>query len=348
MAKKGKGDAEGAKKAEEAVRRGGVVVRDSAGNPHPFLRGMVAHDLVQRGLPFEDAYATARAVRGKLGKRRAISTAELKDLIEEQLLNLVGAERLASLSPAAWPQPPQIEVVYHGEPQPFSRGLLARSLHAAGVELDRAYRLVGELQGQLLREGVQRLGSDEVARRVGEIVERHEGAGAAARYRLVRRIHRLPRPLVLYLGGATGTGKSTLALSIAPLLRIYRITATDTIRQVMRMLFAPAILPALHASSFELIANQDAEEAERGGPSRLAPAFLEQATRVCVGVRAVVERAIVENMSVVVEGVHLMPGLVPFRDLEGAVHQVLLTLTTLSEETHRARFLARSRSTVAL
>ncbi len=180
---------------------------------------------------------------------------------------------------------------------------------------------------------------------MGEIVERHEGAGAAARYRLVRRIHRLPRPLVLYLGGATGTGKSTLALSIAPLLRIYRITATDTIRQVMRMLFAPAILPALHASSFELIANQDAEEAERGGPSRLAPAFLEQATRVCVGVRAVVERAIVENMSVVVEGVHLMPGLVPFRDLEGAVHQVLLTLTTLSEETHRARFLARSRST---
>ena len=71
---------------------------------------------------------------------------------------------------------------------------------------------------------------------------------------------------------------------------------------------------------------------------------MEQATRVCVGVRAVIERAIVENMSVVVEGVHLLPGLVPFRDLDGAVHQILLTLTTLSEETHRARFLARSRA----
>lgn len=347
MAKKGKGEAERAKKAEAVARRGGVVVRDSAGSPHPFLRGMVAHDLVQRGLPFDDAYSAARAVRGRLGKRREISTAELRDLIEEQLLEMLGAERLARLSPAAWPQPPQIEVVYRGEPQPFSRGLLARSLHAAGIELDRAYRLVGELQGQLLREGVQSLASSEVARRVGEIVERHEGPAAAGRYRLVRRIHRLPRPLALYLGGATGTGKSTLALSIAPLLRIYRITATDTIRQVMRMLFAPAILPALHASSFELISSREGDDAERGGEpaeTRLSPAFMEQATRVCVGVRAVVERAIVENMSVVVEGVHLIPGLVPFKDLDGAVHQVLLTLTTLSEETHRARFLARSRA----
>jgi 2,3-bisphosphoglycerate-independent phosphoglycerate mutase len=323
------------------------MVRDSSGSLHPFLRGMVTHDLVQRGLSFDDAYAAARALRDRLAGREEIGTAELRDLIDREIEELLGPERVSRLSPAAWPARPELEVVYHGQPQPFSRGLLARSLQAAGVDLDRAYRLVAELLAALRREGVTRLPSEEVARRVGELLERDEGSAMASRYRLVRRIHRLPRPLVIYLGGASGTGKSTLALELAPLFRVYRITATDTIRQVMRMLFSPAILPALHTSSFEVVPRFEANPVDLNEePARdqlLTATFTEQATRVCVGVRAVVERAIVENMSVVVEGVHLVPPLVPFADLDGAVHQVMLLLTTLSEETHRSRFLTRSR-----
>ncbi|HUF78728.1 MAG TPA: 2,3-bisphosphoglycerate-independent phosphoglycerate mutase, partial [Thermoanaerobaculia bacterium] len=183
------------------------------------------------------------------------------------------------------------------------------------------------------------------------LLESHEGTETAARYRLVRSIGRLPKPLVIYLGGATGTGKSTLALDLAPLLRIYRINATDTIRQVMRMVFAPAILPALHHSSFELPREdrgwryREDGRTPAGGSreARLVEEFDEQATRVCVGVRAVVERAVIENMSVLVEGVHLVPPVVPFADLEGAAYQVPLLLTTLDEEVHRARFVARGR-----
>jgi len=341
----------GRKTEKEAVRRGTVLVRDGAGRLHPYLRGMITHDLVQRGLSFDDAFAVAHALRDRLSERTGeeISTDELRDLLEEQITEMFGAERLAELSPATWQGRPEVEVIYHGEKQPFSRGLLARSLQAAGLELDRAYRLVAKVQAELRREGVSSLASGELARRVGEILERYESPTTAERYRLVRRIQRLPRPLIIYLGGTSGTGKSTLALEIAPLLKIYRITATDTIRQVMRMLFSPAILPALHTSSFEVARafdaqamDPDAEELTR--EERLAAAFHEQATRVLVGVRAVVERAIVENMSVIVEGVHLVPPIVPFADLEGAVHQVSLVLTTLSEEIHRSRFLARSRT----
>ncbi len=246
---------------------------------------------------------------------------------------------------------PDLAVLYHGESQPFSRGLLARSIHAAGVELDRAYVLVLRLQEELLAEGAGVVDSDELARRVGDLLERSEGAEAASRYRLVRGIRRLPRPLVIYLGGATGTGKSTLALDLAPLLRIYRINATDTIRQVMRMVFAPAILPALHHSSFELPREDRARRLRPDGrppagdefDERLIREFEEQATRVCVGVRAVVERAVMENLSVLVEGVHLTAPLVPFPDLEGSAYQVALLLTTEDEELHRARFAARGR-----
>lgn len=327
-------------------RRSPILVRDGAGGLHPFLRGMVTHDLVQRGLSFDDAYAAARAIRDRLSGREEISTSELKDLIEAQVEDLFGAERLSRLAPSAWPRPPVLEVIYHGTPQPFSRGLLARSLQASGVDLDRAYRLATDLQADLRRQNIARVASEDVERQVGELLERHEGTEVAARYRLVQRIHRLSRPLVIYLGGSSGTGKSTLALEIAPLLRIYRITATDTVRQVMRRLISPAILPALHTSSFELASrfDEDAQlEDETAFSAMLTAAYTEQATRVLVGVRAVVERAIVENMSVVVEGVHLLPPHVPFADLEGAAHQVFFMLATLSEETHRARFLTRSR-----
>jgi 2,3-bisphosphoglycerate-independent phosphoglycerate mutase len=348
MAKKsGVGSSGGGERGRGGATKPPVMVRDSRGNLHPFLRGMVTHDLVQRGLSFDDAYSAARAVRDRIGGREEVSTSELKDVLEEQLVTLFGWERAVRLFPPGWPSSPEIEVLAQGQGHPFSRGVLARSLQAAGVDLDRAYRLVTELQGALLREGVERLTSDDLARRVGETLERYEGPETAARYRLMGRIRHLPRPLVIYLGGATGTGKSTLALEIAPLLRIYRVTATDTIRQVMRTLLAPAILPAIHTSSFEAgdaLAPGYAWGREETFEHRLAAGFREQATRVCVGVRAVVERAILENMSVVVEGVHLAPPMVPFGDLEGAVHQVSLMLTTLSEDTHRLRFLSRARS----
>ena len=233
-----------------------------------------------------------------------------------------------------------IRITHHGEAQPFSRGLLARSLYAAGLDFDRAYRRVEQLQRRLQREGTTSLEKQRLAQRIAELLEAEEGADTASRYRLIRRLRRLPKPLILYIGGGAGTGKSTLALDLAPQLRIYRINATDTVRQVMRMVFAPAILPALHVSSYETPADPSSEFATGAGNPHVAT-LEEQATRVCVGVRAVVERAIAENLSLVVEGVHLLPGLVPFTDLEGEAYQFFTVLSTPDEEIHRSHFLAR-------
>ncbi len=320
-------------------RRREVWVRTASGSRRPFLRGMVTYELVQRGLAFDDAYAVARAVRAAVADRGEIDTRELGELVERHLEEMLPPEARRRLR-SGGRVVPELAVVYHGEPQPFSRGLLARNLYAAGLDLDHAYQVVGLLQAELRAEGVERLTSDDLGRRVAELLERHHGVESARRYRLLRSVRRLPRPLVLYLGGASGTGKSTLALDLAPLLRIYRINATDTIRQVMRMVFSPAVLPALHRSSFELDADSAGRRPTR---RRLESAFLEQAVRVLVGVRAVVERSVTENLNVVVEGVHLVPPLVPFADLEGAAYQVMVVLSTLDEEAHRARFLVRDR-----
>lgn len=324
------------------------MVVDSSDKRSRFLRGMVTHDLVQRGLEFEAAYGVARSVRDRLSDRGEVTTADIRQAIIEELQAKYGEELPASLH-VRKRLAPRVHVIYHGQRQPFSRGLLARSIHAAGVDLDRAYDLVTSLELGLVADELTSVSSDEIARRADHLLEKEVGSRAAQRYRLMRRIRSLPRPLIVYVGGASGTGKSTLSLELAPLLRIYRISATDTIRQVMRMVFTPNIMPALHTSSFEVL-----DAYELGDDASLVPteadredlviaSFEEQARRVCVGVRAVVERAIEENMSIVVEGVHLVPGLVPFPDLEGAAYQVPLVLATLDKEAHRARFLARSR-----
>lgn len=324
-----------------------VVVVSSNGVRRRFLRGMITHDLAQRGLGFDEAYAAAQTIRDRVAHRKEVSTAEIRDLIAEQLEEMFDGELPSELS-APVRSPHERFVIREGQHVPFSRGLLARSICAAGLDLDRAYRLVGELEGELRSEGKTSTTNEDLARRVAAVLERCEGSGAAQRYRLVRSIRQLPRPLIIYLGGASGTGKSTLSLELAPLLRIYRITSTDTIRQMMRMVFSPQILPALHSSSFEPVrALKSIEEAfePHAGDSeqRLIASFEEQATRVCVGVRAVVERAIAENMSIVVEGVHLLPPLIPFADLEAEAFQVPLVLATPDLEVHRARFLSRSR-----
>lgn len=322
-----------------------ISVVSADGSSYPFLRGMVTHDLVQRGLDFDRAYATANALRSRLKGRGEISTDELSKLINEEIESLYGTEAAASLSESL-PPPTSLWVRRQEDKQPFSRGVLARSILGAGIDFESAYRVVIELHDRLVEEGATVIPSDELARRVGELLETLEGSGAASRYRLVRRIPRLPRPLIVYIGGASGTGKSTLALELSPVLRIYRMNSTDTIRQVMRMIFSPAVLPSLHRSSFELpdeVHTFD-ELASNHDPLHTSQTSLaEQAQRVLVGVRAVVDRAIKENMSVVVEGVHLIPPLVPFPDLDGLAYQVPFVVGTLDPDTHRSRFLARAR-----
>ncbi len=318
------------------------IVIDSAGGRHPFLRGMITHDLVKRGMDFEHAYQVASAVRDEAARAHEVTTAQLREMILAQLEKRFGGHVPEPLR-RPWQPVHELRVIYEGEQQPFSRGVLARSIHAAGVDLDRAYRLVTDLEANLHQERVAVLSSAELARRVDELLERREGASASRRYRTIRRIRRLPRPVIVYIGGASGTGKSSLALELAPLLRIYRVTATDTIRQVMRMVFTPNILPVIHRSTFELGTEDGGEPPadEQQRRRRLLAAYDEQATRVGVGVRAVVERAIAENMSMIVEGVHLRPGIVPFPDLDGAAYQVAIVLGTLDREAHRARLLRR-------
>ena len=163
--------------------------------------------------------------------------------------------------------------------------------------------------------------------------------------RRLRRLHalrQLDAPIILLVGGATGTGKSTIATEAAHRLGITRVTSTDFIRQTMRAFFSEEFMPSIHYSSFEAGAAMDNDPE---APHPVLAGFLDQTRNVLVGVRAVVERALHEGWSMVLEGVHLVPGMVP--RVEGAL-AVQFVLEIESEGVHGSHFWVREVGTKGL
>jgi 2-phosphoglycerate kinase len=222
---------------------------------------------------------------------------------------------------------------------PYSKGLMARALIAAGVTADRAYELARVLEADLASRGTQTVEVDRLHELARAVLGEEEGERASRRLRRLRELQALDVPVVILIGGATGTGKSTVATEVAHRLGITRVTSTDFIRQTMRAFFSREFMPAIHYSSFEASAAVTPDAT--GDP--VINGFLEQSRHVCVGVEAAIRRSLTEGWSMVLEGVHLVPGLVP-SELEGAL-LVHVLIEIESEDAHRAHFLVRDVTT---
>jgi 2-phosphoglycerate kinase len=228
-----------------------------------------------------------------------------------------------------------------GEPAglPYSKGLMARALIAAGVTADRAYQVATRIELELVERDERSLDFERFEELAVEVLGAEEGHGAAGRLRRYAALQALDVPIVLLVGGATGTGKSTVATEAAHRLGITRVTSTDFIRQTIRAFFSADFMPSVHYSSFE--AGRAQVAAETGDPT--VDGFLDQTRNVLVGVEAVIGRALAEGWSIVLEGVHLVPGLVP-QEIEGAV-VIHAVLRIEGEEVHRTHFHVRDAAT---
>jgi 2-phosphoglycerate kinase len=143
------------------------------------------------------------------------------------------------------------------------------------------------------------------------------------------------------LAGAPGVGKSTLASLLANRLGINRVIATDAIRHVIRAFFSRELMPFAHLSSFEAARALDPDEEASGDPDIVG--FTRQAQTVRTGVMAIVDRACQEGTPMVVEGVHLVPGLIN-GELRDRCVPIQAVLTVADEELHRGHFSLRGGS----
>lgn len=246
-----------------------------------------------------------------------------------------GAEIVVSRGAAA-----SIFVVKEERRFPFSKGLMASSMMSSGLAPERSYELATQIEQRLLDRGEAEIASRELSRLAEEVLEVEEGEVAVRHFRQWRRLDHLHRPLVLMICGATGVGKSTLATLLAHRLGVTRVTATDMVRQVLRAFFSNQFMPAVHHSSFD--ADHGVRINTTSGDALIA-GFERQVEQVSVGVNALIERAVIERTSLVIEGIHCLPGAIDgLAQLDAVVVQVVVAIE--DEQLHRSHFLARGES----
>jgi len=216
---------------------------------------------------------------------------------------------------------------------------MARALIAAGVPADHAYQLARRLALDLAERGEHAIEVERLLVLAQEVLGDDEAERAVGRLRRLADLQSLDVPIIVLIGGSTGTGKSTVAAEVAHRLGITRVASTDFIRQTMRAFFSPEFMPTIHYSSFE--AGQAVDQDVTGDPTVVG--FVEQSRHVCVGVEAAIRRALTEGWSMVLEGVHLVPGLLP-AELEGVL-LVHVVVAIDDEEIHRMHFHFRDAST---
>ena len=296
------------------------------------------HYLIERGFTHEEADTLANAVRDALSKREDISKRQMSRLVEQMVGERYGERHVGDL--VFWERMPTSITVERAEgTRPFSKELLSHSIQASGLAPDQAYHIARSIESSLIDQRCSRIGNQEMEDLAEAMLAEIHGKSYAGRYKVWRTWAELRKPLFILIGGASGVGKTSLAVSLAHVLDIPRVVATDDIRQIMRLMLAPDLMPSIHASSY-------AARAEAAGPlaADLDPTvvgFRDQAKVVSVGVRAILSRCLEENVSVIIDGVHLLPEFIDLEAYAESAFPVMLCLTVGDREAYEERFAER-------
>ncbi len=305
----------------------------------PFMRGMLIHYLIQRGFRQEEAALVANDTRANLAQTPVIRKKDIVRLVRSTI-----ALRTRGRDPGDlvfWePAPASVVVESDAGALPLARDALAHSVQVTGLEPAVAYDIACAIEKRLIDQRRARIRQSELAEYVIAFLREHHGETCAGRYRLWHRWRQRDLSLVVLIGGATGVGKTTLAIALANLLNIPRVVATDDIRQIMRLMLSAELMPALHPSSY-LAGSALPNAASHDDP--VIAGFCEQARIVAVGVRAIISRCVDENSSVIIDGVHLLPELLDLGLAPERVCFAPLTLALPDRRVFQRRFEERAK-----
>lgn len=222
--------------------------------------------------------------------------------------------------------------------EPFSKGVLARSLRFSNLGLDQAYEIASDIETKLIENEVDEISLDELSKYISDYLKKID-PGIAFKYKRLSSLRKSNEPLIILIGGASGVGTSSMAFELANRLGLKNIISTDMIREVMRKIISKELNPVIHKSSF------DAYESIRTPAIRVdttIEGFISHVDVVNVGIEAIVERSIKEGISIIIEGVHVVPGFIR-EDLINKGNIIILTLIVEDEEMHKQRFYSRCR-----
>lgn len=286
-----------------------LVTRSSGGERVPFLRGVLVQSLTDVGLPFEDAYGIAQGIREELDGVDEVRSSELRQLVGREVEKRFGQPMRAAYE-AGREADREILVRSPMRDRPFSVGILSRQLRGCAITAEEALETARTVQELLRRRPVTEIDHRELRRLIFETLQEEISNRAAARFLSRCRFEDSGEPLILLLGGATGTGKSTVAAELAYLLEITRTQSTDIMREIIRCYLVPHVAPTLAFSSFEAWRGLPEVEPLVGqmiSDTPVITGFLSQFGTVKVALEATIQRAVQERHHLIVDGVHVLP-----------------------------------------
>jgi 2-phosphoglycerate kinase len=331
--------ASGPARVSLSERQKGRIQVEDAGKRRPFMRGIMIHSLMARGIAFDEAFHAANEVRSRVGDRVVLEKSELAKMLRE----IFGPEPFAEDPRVPLPGA-EITVTGRGKGVPFSKGHLSQSLLAAALDPSDAFDVAREIERELVASGTHEVDRRDLRRMTFDVLTREASPRAAERYLVWRKYQEPERPVIILLGGATGVGKTSLALEVAHRLGIGRVLSTDSIRQIMRIMLSQDLVPALHASSYDA---HKLLPPESVGDDPVIDGFISQAASVSVGVRASMDRAVLENASLVLDGVAIVPGLIDLEAYADLADVFFVMVSLLDEEGFETRFAERATSAKA-
>jgi 2-phosphoglycerate kinase len=222
---------------------------------------------------------------------------------------------------------------------PFSVGYLAKALLALGISEDQAQHDSRKIAGIVNSLNIKLFQSWEIMDITEDWYEKNHPE-LASRVKIIKDDFDKLRPMVILLGGVTGIGKSTLAQLVASRLDIRSIMGTDLIREVMRVTVSDDLIPTLHVSSY--LAHSKLDTSFLPALSRHIVGFEQQARSVSVGVEATIEQAIDNDEILLIEGVHLVPGLLK-KKYQKDPRIIHIQLVLSSKKTHKSRLKQREK-----
>ncbi|NHJ13556.1 MAG: hypothetical protein EAX95_07750 [Candidatus Thorarchaeota archaeon] len=228
---------------------------------------------------------------------------------------------------------------FRDETIPYPLMALRGRLRLSGLSYLEVEKVVAELQTRIrsrqsvtTQEEVDEIGYS-LLEEDSELKRHIEDFNTLARYEKIRRENPEIPPLVLVLEGASATGKSMLAIEMIANLTATRTVSTDTVRQVLRVIYGEEDHPELHCHTYQAYKFKQSGSEEE---SKVVRGFLAQCDIITPYIIGAVDRILAEGTIALVEGVHLIPGA-----LQGLGRSVLEVLINPDFTTHLSMFKAK-------
>jgi len=143
-----------------------LIVKKGDNTEEPYMRGILTHSLIKRGLNFEKAYGIAQLVKSNLSKKQTITLPELQRVIDTTIIKKYGKTTYDRLHKTSSGFKSPILVTSKQSQSNYSKGLLAKTVTSAGIPPNRAYDYAQDLQNDLYNEDIHEITKIDIKKRM--------------------------------------------------------------------------------------------------------------------------------------------------------------------------------------